>query len=259
MNRNNNQVMYGPLSTAYRDHMQEVAPEAAYAFYRAYAERVKGSILVAVCGTGQFLVPLLAEGFSVEGQEASEAMLERLKAKCVVKLEAPKVHHQRLEELHLPQYYELIFIPQAAFCWISDIEEAAEALKRLHSHLKPGGKLVFDFSTPQFNPGQPQGTWIGGIVELEDKSQILLKSLLLAKEPQLGQFINEYQHIREGKVEQVEVEQLELRLYTITAMTEQLKAAGLEELRFFKAYKAGQFAGSADGLVVCEATRSLGG
>lgn len=251
-------MAYGPLSVAYRERMHKAAPEAAYAFYRRYAEAAKGPILVAMCGTGRFLAPLLAAGFSIEGVESSEKRLERLKSKCLAKkLEAPKVYQQRLPELYLPHYYNLIFIPQIEFGYISDLDEAAEALKRLHSHLKPAGKLVFDFGTPHFNPGQPQGTWVGEIAALENDSQILLKSLLLAKEPQLGQFINEYQHIQEGKVVQVEVEQLELRLYTITAMMEQLKAAGFEEQRFFKAYNAGQLAGSADGLVVCEATRSL--
>ena len=48
-------------------------PKDAYDFYLSYAKEANGPILEPMCGTGRFLLPLLAAGFKIEGFDASEA------------------------------------------------------------------------------------------------------------------------------------------------------------------------------------------
>lgn len=55
---------YLSLCTEVYDLSKPNPPEDAYAFYRDYAMRANGPILAPMCGTGRFLLPLLAEGFN---------------------------------------------------------------------------------------------------------------------------------------------------------------------------------------------------
>lgn len=69
---------YLRLCTQVYDLSKPNPPEDAYAFYRSYALNAKGPILEPMCGTGRFLLPLIDEGFDVQGFDASEHMLEAL-------------------------------------------------------------------------------------------------------------------------------------------------------------------------------------
>ena len=73
---------YLSLCTEVYDLSKPTPPEDAYAFYRSYAIQAKGPILEPMCGTGRFLIPLLAEGFNVHGFDASDHMLEVLHTKA---------------------------------------------------------------------------------------------------------------------------------------------------------------------------------
>jgi 2-polyprenyl-3-methyl-5-hydroxy-6-metoxy-1,4-benzoquinol methylase len=56
--------------------------EANYRFYRSNLEGVTGPILECACGTGLFLLPLLAAGHDMYGFDISKSMLATLKLKA---------------------------------------------------------------------------------------------------------------------------------------------------------------------------------
>lgn len=66
---------YISLCTEVYDLSKPKPPEDAYAFYRSYVKEAKGLVLESMCGTGRFLIPLLEEGFDVQGFDASNHML----------------------------------------------------------------------------------------------------------------------------------------------------------------------------------------
>lgn len=73
---------YLNLGACYYDSIRAEPPEEAYAFYRSYASDSLGLILEPMCGSGLFLLPLVKEGFTVHGFDASPYMLASLHHKA---------------------------------------------------------------------------------------------------------------------------------------------------------------------------------
>ncbi len=108
---------YLSLCTQVYDLSKPTPPEDAYAFYRSYVERAGKAVLEPMCGTGRFLLPLVAEGFDVHGFDASDTMLEALQAKSRLKNIKTKVWKGFLESLEDTQHYNLksYFYPKRFF------------------------------------------------------------------------------------------------------------------------------------------------
>ena len=66
---------YRKLCTEFYDLDKPAPPPEALALYRTYARQASGCILEAMCGSGRFLLPLLAEGYAVEGVDTSPNMI----------------------------------------------------------------------------------------------------------------------------------------------------------------------------------------
>lgn len=76
---------YKGLCTEFWDLDKPKPPAKEYAFFREYVAQSSGPILEPMCGTGRYLIPLLEEGFNVEGFDASSHMLHALRSKCAKK------------------------------------------------------------------------------------------------------------------------------------------------------------------------------
>jgi hypothetical protein len=60
---------------------------------------------------------------------------------------SPRLYAQAMHELDLPRRYRTIFVC-GGFGLGSTREQDAEALRRIHAHLEPGGLLVLDAEAP---------------------------------------------------------------------------------------------------------------
>jgi hypothetical protein len=63
--------LYQSLSTEVYELVRAAPPVEAYAFYRDYVEAAQNLVLEPMCESGRFLLPLLEEGFTVHGFDAS--------------------------------------------------------------------------------------------------------------------------------------------------------------------------------------------
>lgn len=97
------------------------------------------------CGTGRLLLDYLAEGIEIEGVDNSPEMLEICRDKGEKLGLQPTLYQQTMEALDLPRKYRTIIVPSSSFQLIIDLEDAAEAMRRFHAHLEPGGTLVMPF------------------------------------------------------------------------------------------------------------------
>ena len=122
----------------------ESGPEIDY--FRRFVERGQPALDVA-CGTGRLLIPYLRAGLDVDGCDVSPDML----AECRVAAEreglSPTLYAQAMHELDLPRRYRTIVVC-GGFGLGSTREQDAEALRRLHAHLEPGGLLALDTEVP---------------------------------------------------------------------------------------------------------------
>jgi len=133
-------------------------PADEYAFFRSYAEQTTQPILEPMCGSGRFLLPLIQDGFNVQGFDASVHMFNALRSKAEQLNLSPIVTIDFIETFKSNHQYGLIFIPSGSFNLITDRTEVARALKKFYDLLSPEGTLVIEIITLAATPKNP-GTW----------------------------------------------------------------------------------------------------
>ena len=223
---------YLNLCTEVYELSKPEAPEDAYAFYRDYAMKANGSILEPMCGTGRFLLPLLAEGFDVHGFDASDHMLEALRAKAKAKNLEVTVWKGFVEDLKRPEKYNLIFIPSGSFCLIIDPVAVKAALKTLYDHLNDDGVLLFEGETLKAVP--PLDIWRGSVWHKLNGQMIMLSSLATMKD-NVCNSIGKYELAYNNSVIHTEIEELKVRIYDSHELTEILTSCGFK-VRAIKAF-----------------------
>lgn len=124
-----------------------VSERASAAQYTRFIESSGQPVLEPFCGTGSPLIELLEMGYDIEGLDASNDMLERLRATARGKGLEARVFHQNIQDMDLPGLYRSIFIAGASMILLTSDADALEALKRMHDHLEPGGRVLIPLET----------------------------------------------------------------------------------------------------------------
>lgn len=248
---NKNLGTYLDLCTQVYDLSKPTAPSDAYSFYLSYAQEADGPILEPMCGTGRFLLPLLAEGFDVEGFDASSSMLKALADKAKLENLHPKVWHGFVEDLSQPKRYKLIFIPSGSFGLITDLCAVRKALQIIYEHLAQGGLYVFEVETSLAVPKE-LGIWRGSRWQRADGSVILL-SQLATLDNDLCYSIGKYEVLDHNQIQQTEIEEYKIRLYSDPAnLIDLLKDTGFTDVRLVKAFARTSSVEEGDDTIVFE-------
>jgi SAM-dependent methyltransferase len=98
------------------------------------------------CGTGRLLLPLLADGFDVDGTDVSADMLAHAAAAmgAADARATGRLAQQAFDELAMPRRYGTIFsIGSLAIGGSRDRDQAA--LRRVRAHLLPGGAAIISY------------------------------------------------------------------------------------------------------------------
>lgn len=107
----------------------------------------KGKILEIGVGTGRFFIDALSEGADVYGIDISESMLGVLKGKLKPE-EHFRISRQNIVDFSFDFDFDLIIAPFRVIMHILPKEDQIRALNNVYSHLKPGGRFVFDTFVP---------------------------------------------------------------------------------------------------------------
>jgi SAM-dependent methyltransferase len=244
---------YQKLCTEFYDLDKPHVPGDALEFYMHYAAKAEGLILEPMCGSGRFLIPMLEQGYAVEGLDSSLHMLKACMKKCAEKKLEPILYSQFVSDMSLDKQYSLIFIPSGSFGLITDVKVAQQCLKIFYDHLLPNGKLVIEIETLHAVP-KHLGIWHGKLVDKPDGSKILLNSLpLYDPTSQILRTLQRYELIDGNAVIQSEIEDFKLRLFQHEELDNWLEDAGFKDkdITHFKAYGLGQ-PGDQDEVVIYE-------
>ncbi|MFO1317742.1 MAG: class I SAM-dependent methyltransferase [Burkholderiales bacterium] len=139
---------YGRLSTEFYDLDKPEAPPDAAAYYHDRAARSGGRVLEPMCGSGRFLLPLLASGIAIDGVDASSEMLAACRSSAARRGLTATLHRQPLERLALPARYRFAFIPAGSLGLVHPRKALRAALRALNRHLVPGAPLVVELPEP---------------------------------------------------------------------------------------------------------------
>ena len=229
---------YGNLCAQFYELDKPEAPPDAFDFYLAEAERARGAILEPMCGSGRFLLPLLAHGFDVEGSDASPHMLAACRARAQRLGLDPVLTEQRLEALTYDRKFALIFIPSGSFCLITEETAALAGLLRMRELLAPNGRLIVEIERrDRARCSELSGTWGGRWVTRPDGAKIVLSWLSQYVAPTgISSSIHRYDAVKDGRLMAQEVEDFELKLYELSAFRELLTRAGFSQIQALTPY-----------------------
>lgn len=177
------------------------------ALYRALIDEIGQPVLDVGCGTGRLLLDFLADGVDIDGIEISGDMLQLLRSKAASAglVVDGRIHETSMEAMDLPRRYRLVLVPSSSFQLLVDPAVAAQAMRRFHACLLPGGTLMMPWiDLAQDHPNGaddvftreaalPDGSvirrwcrsWYDAATELEstdDRYQLLRDGRLVAEE-----------------------------------------------------------------------------
>jgi SAM-dependent methyltransferase len=216
--------VYGPLCTEFYDLDKPEPPAAALAYYLARAHAANGPVLEPMCGSGRFLLPLLAAGIDVDGIDASAEMLAACRRHAAARGLAPSLHAAALERLALPRRYALAFVASGSIGLLGHGDALDGALVRLREHLAPGGTLLVCIDEPGAEPIAADSA--PRIVHAADGSEIRYVARATAMHDAV-RYDGRYERRRGGVVVEREAETLTVALHAAGAFAARLGAAGL--------------------------------
>jgi len=121
-------------------------------FYVVEAVKCGKPMLELACGTGRITIPTAVAGVEVIGIDISEDMLAIARQK-VSELDPDVAARITLlqgdmRDFQLDRKFDLITIPFRAFICLTSADDQKAALRNVHRHLNPGGKLILNFFDP---------------------------------------------------------------------------------------------------------------
>jgi SAM-dependent methyltransferase len=224
---------YLNLCTQVYDLSKPKPPEEEYGFYKSYAEQASGAILEPMCGTGRFLLPLLQDGFQVEGSDASQYMLDALHKKAEVLKLKPTVWQGYAQETPDSKSYSLIFIPSGSFGLITENDDIKATLKAFYECLDDDGVLLFEAETKHSVP--ETGVWRGSKWKRSDGKTILF-SICTSMDDNICSVIGKYELIDGNNIIKTEIEEYNIRIYDSTELLKTLKEVGFKNIKTVKSF-----------------------
>lgn len=213
-------------------------------FQRAI-ERHGTPALDLACGNGRLLLAFLRAGLEVDGCDVSADMLGHCARRAAAEGLSPRLFEQRMSALSLPRRYRTIVICQSFGVGTTRAEDL-EGLRRIQSHLEPGGTLVFDIDLPNF-ASQGWGAWLpetrprlptpwperGDRRTCEDGSELEIKGRILSFDPLEQESVRalRVEHWVDGRLAEVEERSIRLNVYLKREVELMLETAGFGEVR----------------------------
>ena len=100
------------------------------------------------------MLPLLQDGFEIDGVDASKHMLDALYKKADKLGLKPNVWRDYAKNIGSDKKYNLIFIPSGSFGLIPSLKTASDLLAVFYSILNKDGVLIFEAETLKAMPNQ---------------------------------------------------------------------------------------------------------
>jgi SAM-dependent methyltransferase len=144
---------YGDAIADIYDDFHPIDPAAAVDFLSAHARG--GSVLELGVGTGRVALPLAALGLAVHGVDASDAMLDQLRAKPGADRVA--LSKGDFGETHAGDGFALAYVVFNTFFALASFEAQKRCFHNVAKQLRPGGRFVLEVFVPdlaRFPDGQ---------------------------------------------------------------------------------------------------------
>jgi SAM-dependent methyltransferase len=228
---------YGQLCSEFYDLDKPGPPPDAFDFYERYAQNADGLIVEPMCGSGRFLLPLLAQGLDIEGSDTSPEMLGACRKRAGALGLSPRLAEHSLEQLRPSAPAALIFIPSGSFGLLLEQNSVQRSVRAVHTALQTAGTFLVEVELQQTCSPQSSGGWGGRWVERADGSKLILSWLeQYSGQPNVALSLHRYELVQNGQLQAVEFEEFRVRSYTCAEFRQLLEEAGFREIRALKPY-----------------------
>jgi SAM-dependent methyltransferase len=229
---------YGKLATEFYELDKPEAPPDAFDFYASFAQQAGGPIHEPMCGSGRFLLPLLAQGLDISGSDTSESMLDACRKRADERGLAPSLSLRALQELSCERAPVLVFIPSGSFGLLIDDDAVTAALRRVHDVLAPGGTFLVE--AERCAPSQPEssGVWGGRWVERPDGAKLIISWLTqYSGSANITTSVHRYELVKDGRILATEYDDFRVRSYESAEFHGLLARAGFADIEALKPYQ----------------------
>jgi len=133
-------------------------PAAELPVLADWLRKKPGTALEIGSGSGRLLLPLIQQGFVVEGLEPSERMLALCRERAAAENLLPTLHFGSIEQNTLTATFDHVLVPAFTF---QLAEDADRALAQLAARIKPNGWLYVTTFIPmaELEGDLPENTW----------------------------------------------------------------------------------------------------
>ena len=239
-------------------------------YFRRAIERSGEPALDAGCGTGRLLLPFLRHGLDVDGSDAAPDMLAWCRKKMESEGLTTRLYPQPMHELDLPRRYRTV-LSCGAFGLGGTRADDLEGLRRIRTHLEPGGQLIMDHHLLSPKAGEtkaaqeaaeprsanPIQDWPaqGDRRRTSDGSELDMRIRLRSFDPQTRVATREIcvRQFTESKEVAKETYAIDINLYSTKKIASLLKSAGFSEVRMTGALES-RSPQPGDDLIVFHAT-----
>lgn len=223
---------YGRLSAEYYDLTKPVGgnhPLIGYHLRRLAG--IQGRVLEAGVGTGRLLVPLLEAGITADGVDVSEHMLAYCRRNCESRGLSPGLYQAPVQRLALGTRYQVIIMTGGSFALLHDHADAVATVRGFAEHLVPRGTLFLDLDVHRPDRGRAGLVQQNMPVQCRDGALLTLsRSTELDFVEQVENTLIRYERIRDGRVEQVELEAFTTRWFGKYELVSLLREAGFGDI-----------------------------
>jgi SAM-dependent methyltransferase len=209
---------YGKLSSEFYALDKPSAPPDAFDFYERHAREAGGHIHEPMCGSGRFLLPLLAQGLDVSGSDTSPEMLAACRERGRQLGLTLRLEQRALQELTCPEPPRLIFIPSGSFGLLLDDPAVRQALQRVHDVLAPGGMFLVE--AERLLPVSADSSWLSQYSGAANITHSL----------------HRYELVKDGQLLATELEDFRVRSYASDEFRALLEQAGFGDIQALKPY-----------------------
>lgn len=229
---------YGKLATEFYVLDKPEAPPDAFDFYAAFAEQAQGPIHEPMCGSGRFLLPLLAQKLDISGSDSSAGMLDECRARAAELGLSPRLAHEQLANLTCSPAPALVFIPSGSIGLLLDDESVTKALARVRQVLAPGGTFLVEAERLLPSAPESSGVWGGRWVERPDGAKLILSWLAqYSGSANISTSIHRYELVKDGRLLATEYDDFRVRSYESAEFRALLERAGFEHIEALKPYR----------------------
>lgn len=206
-------------------------------YYQSRLSDKANTILEPAVGTGRIMIPLLQQGYNIQGFDLSKKMLNY----CEENLQATNLPTNLIQQASFTSFnydttFDAIIIPSGTFLLMTDYDEIKLALQKFHTSLNPNGKLIFDlFFQNDFQLGRTNIKTFA----LSDAEKITLTMTESEVDyaNQVATYIHKYEHWEENQLKETELETFHLKWLGIEEIQLLLKAAGFTEITISADYQ----------------------